>query len=335
MSLLPWHREVWPALQRQMQAGRHHAWLLHGMQGTGKWELAFALAQARLCLSPHTDGQACGECEACRLHRTYAHPDFQWLAPEAVLIERGMPCEMDGEKRKPSAEIRVDETRAAIESFSLTTHHSRGRVCLVYVAEDMNTTAANTLLKTLEEPPAGALFIVVSHQPGRVLPTVRSRCLPVTAPAASAAQALPWLVEQGLAKAEAERALAASGGAPMRALQLAQQGDALWPIVDLASAARWRQMAALDYKQLLPQDVISLLQRWLADVCSLKAGGAGRYFPQLSARTAAVAHATSWGGLRQAESLLKAAWRNADHPVNAALMMGALLLELETHIKAR
>jgi DNA polymerase-3 subunit delta' len=98
-------------------------------------------------------------------------------------------------------------------------------VALVHPAEDMNANAANALLKGLEEPPAGAVFLLVSHRPARLLPTIRSRCVavPVAIPPRDAA--LEWLSGQGVK--DAARWLAYAGGAPLLALDYAAQADTL------------------------------------------------------------------------------------------------------------
>ena len=99
------------------------------------------------------------------------------------------------------------------------------RVALVHPAEDMNPNAANALLKGLEEPPAGAMFILVSHRPAQLLPTIRSRCVALPVPIPPREAALQWLSGQGIK--DAERWLAYAGGAPLRALDYAAKAESL------------------------------------------------------------------------------------------------------------
>ena len=124
--------------------------------------------------------------------------------------------------KQPSIEIKVDQVRELADFLYIGSHRGRMRVALVHPAEDMNENAANALLKGLEEPPASAMFILVSHRPAQLLPTIRSRCVsvPVGIPAREAA--LAWLEAQGLK--EAERWLAYAGGAPLRAVEYAARG---------------------------------------------------------------------------------------------------------------
>ena len=109
--------------------------------------------------------------------------------------------------------------RELADFLNIGSHRGGLRVALVHPAEEMNINAANALLKALEEPPAGAVFLLVSHRPARLLPTIRSRCvaLPVAIPPREAA--LRWLSGQGMP--DAERWLAYAGGAPLRALDYA------------------------------------------------------------------------------------------------------------------
>src|SRR5207247_4155502 len=118
------------------------------------------------------------------------------------------PCSM------PILEIKIYQVRELADFLNIRSHRGGLRVALVHPAEEMNINAANALLKALEEPPAGAVFLLVSHRPARLLPTIRSRCvaLPVAVPPREAA--LRWLSGQGMP--DAERWLAYAGGAPLR-----------------------------------------------------------------------------------------------------------------------
>jgi DNA polymerase-3 subunit delta' len=330
--MLPWQREAWPLYARQLAAGRHPAWLLHGPRGLGKWQLALAVAQARLCLSPNADATACGHCEACQPMRGFNQPDLQCLVPAALRPGLGLPptlSEQRDDKKAKSEEILVEDMREVVAGFGLTQHGTRGRVCIVYPAEAMNPTTANTLLKTLEEPPAGALFLLVSHDVSALLPTVRSRCLALAAPQAPPQQALQWLESQGLDAAKASRLLSASGGRPLLARALAEQGDTLWQLVHAAAQGQWQRLRGMDWKQQPVQPAIELLQRWLLDVARVKAGAAPRGLPELAAATRAAAARLDWPRLRALEQAFKRTARHADHPVNAGLLMDALLIECE------
>ena len=147
---------------------------------------------------------------------------------------------MGREAGKPSLVIKVEQVRELADFLYIGSHRGGLRVALFHPAEDMNENAANALLKGLEEPPAAAVFILVSGRPAQLLPTIRSRCVALPVPLPPREAALEWLVQQGI-KAP-ERWLAYAGGAPLRALEHAAQGpvtlnpvgerEALEPLAD-------------------------------------------------------------------------------------------------------
>ncbi len=202
-----------------------HALLLHGPKGIGKLQLAEHFARFLLCEGRGAALQPCGRCEGCRWVRAGSHPDLRLVEPEAMARQTpAEDAEPDAEgagrsKKKPSIEIRIEQVRQLDDFIHMGSHRAGRRVAIVHPAEDMNAPTANALLKNLEEPPPGAVFILVSHRPARLLPTVRSRCvqLPLAAPNADAAAR--WLDSRGVK--DAARWLAFAGGAPMRAAELA------------------------------------------------------------------------------------------------------------------
>ena len=210
---LPWPAlPPWQApLVAEALAGRAswpHALLISGPRGIGKHALALHLAQALLCETPHADGSPCGQCPGCRYAIAGQHPDLMRL--ELTTFD-----ESTGEWETVDT-IAVDRVRALIDFVLLSSHRQRAKVAVIAPAERMHVSAANALLKTLEEPPPGTFVILVSDQPGRLPATIVSRCrmLPVPLPPESAA--LAWLAAQGVAAPAA--ALAQAGGAPLLAL---------------------------------------------------------------------------------------------------------------------
>ena len=157
---------------------------------------------------------------------------------------------------------------------------------MLYPAEALNVAASNALLKTLEEPPSGVVFLLVSARIDRLLPTIISRCRqwPMAVPAPDAAAA--WLAAQGIDQAPA--LLAEAGGAPLAALALAS--DENRPLRDytlgqLAAGAACDPFACGETLQKLPVPlVLGWLQRWLYDLLAQRMAGAPRYFPMHAAR---------------------------------------------------
>jgi DNA polymerase-3 subunit delta' len=223
----PWNAPFFESLRRA-GARLPHALLIHGARGIGKLALAESIAQLLLCEDDDSARKPCGACEGCRWLRAGSHPDFRRVEPEALAREPAIEEEggdAPAKKGKPSTEIRVEQVRELAGFLNLRSHRGRLRVALVHPAEDMNPNAANALLKGLEEPPAGAVFLLVSHRPARLLPTIRSRCVALPVPIPAREKALEWLSAQGAS--DAARWLAYAGGAPLSALDYAGKAQVL------------------------------------------------------------------------------------------------------------
>ena len=207
-----------------------HALLLHGVPGVGKLALAERFAQLLVCEGRKQATQPCGACDGCRWFLAGTHPDIRFLEPETMARNVAEPEEGEegkGKDRKPSNQIKVEQARGLGDFVHMVSHRGGRRVAIVHPAEDMNAATANSLLKILEEPPQGAVFLLVSHRPARLLPTIRSRCVSVTVPLPGQKPAAAWLSGQGVKNAE--RWLAFAGGAPLRALDYAtgERGEAI------------------------------------------------------------------------------------------------------------
>lgn len=171
------HADASAAFMAAVASGRpHHGWLLAGPPGIGKASFAEAAAIWLLAGAPPEEaGQAAEErrgrgfeaaahSQAAKLVAADSHPDFRRLV------------RTEDEKGKRRSVIRVDEVRALQPVLQQTPSLAPWRVILVDSADEMNPNAANALLKNLEEPPAKTIFFLISHSPGRLLPTIRSRC---------------------------------------------------------------------------------------------------------------------------------------------------------------
>jgi DNA polymerase III subunit delta' len=222
----PWNEPLFESLKARTERFPH-ALLIHGPRGTGKLALAERVAQFLLCEDASV--RPCGRCEGCRWYLAGSHPDFRRLEPEALAREpAGEPeegAEPPAKRAKPSTEIKVEQVRGLAGFLNLRSHRGRLRVALVHPAEDMNANAANALLKGLEEPPSGAVFLLVSHRPSQLLPTIRSRCVALAVPIPAREVALKWLADQGAKNPE--RWLAYAGGAPLQALEYAANADVI------------------------------------------------------------------------------------------------------------
>ncbi|MGI8841910.1 MAG: DNA polymerase III subunit delta' [Caulobacteraceae bacterium] len=207
---------VEPAFLDALQRGRlHHAWLLTGPEGMGKATFAFRAARRLLGAAPEPALGLLGsrpDDPVCRQIMARAHPDL-------VVLSRDVE---DGKSRKG---IPVDDARALPEFFAKTPAMAAYRVAIVDAADDLNINAANAILKILEEPPERGLVFLVSHAPGGLLPTLRSRCRRLRFVAAPNEVAVAWVVEKaGVDEVVARRLLAMADGAPGRAWRLALAG---------------------------------------------------------------------------------------------------------------
>lgn len=213
---LPWHQELWSRLRQRRAAGRlPHALLLAGPAGLGKGRFARRLARTLLCQQPDEADEACGRCRSCRLFQAGTHPDYCVARPE-----------------EESRTIKVDQIRGLCAFLGFTAHQGGYKIALVEPADRLNLNAANSLLKTLEEPPGDGLLLLVSSRPSQLPATVRSRCQKVDFAAPPATVARAWLAARIEGDPPPELALEVAHGAPLAALAEAD-GD------------RWRRRCAL------------------------------------------------------------------------------------------
>lgn len=325
-QLYPWQTESWQAL-RNLRGRLPHAVLLKGAQGIGKLDLALNLAQSLLCDSPTTDGMPCGNCDSCRWFEQESHPDFRLVQPDA--LSTSDEIEAKAGSKKPSREISVDQIRALSGFANFSAHRGGYRVVVVYPAEAMNNNAANSLLKTLEEPTDKLLFLLVTHKPQQLLPTILSRCLafPVATPSKEAG--IAWLTQQGVK--DPAQALAQTGFAPLQALGWAESGEGADERNTLLEAIRQpSKMDALALAEKLqrgiPVHIIHCLQQWSHDLTSAKLAGSVRYFPEQSKVLEKLAQSTTTPALLRFQKELQEARRAAYHPLNPRLFLESLLM---------
>ena len=333
-AIYPWQQHDWTRLQ-QMRERLPHAILFHGESGIGKLALAEHWAASLLCEQVGTDGHACGRCDSCGWFAQYGHPDYRRVRPDALeteVVDEDAESDQGSSKKTsktPSKEIRTEQVRALATFMNVSTHRAGLRVVLLYPAEALNATSANTLLKTLEEPPPNTLFLLITHRIDQLLPTILSRCqrFALSPPDVDAAAA--WLTAQGVT--QAEHWLAQYGGAPLAALAAAQQEASAEKDEWLQQLARPEAINPLVLAERLQKASLSELvawqQRWLHDLLSLKLAARVRYFPHQQTVLSQLAARVSAERLQQA--VRDAAQRRAvsDHPLSARLFIEQMLLE--------
>lgn len=332
--LPPWNRERLAALLARRDS-LAHAYLLAGQAGLGKHDAALALAQALLCEQPTP--LACGNCRGCRLLASGNHPDLHVLASErrcleqsGLLLQYAMRYVQEDSRRKnPSAIIAIDQVRALFPEVAKRPHLASCRVIVIHNTEEFNENAANSLLKVLEEPPPDTYFLLVSDDPGRLLPTIRSRAIRLDFRMPDREQALAWLGEQlGDSRVAAAR-LAKAQGAPLRALQLEESEDDL--TTSLASLMRQLSRQEIDpvaAAEQLRKDAtrplsatLAALQRCIVDLLRTAAGGAAGQGTGLHENTNRLHSRQLFGYLDE----LFVARREALKAVDEGLMLESLL----------
>ncbi|MCG6860639.1 MAG: DNA polymerase III subunit delta' [Chromatiaceae bacterium] len=260
---LPWHETCWNTLRGAKESGHlPHALLVTGPPGVGKRRLVTLLSCSLLCAKPDGRGLACGHCRECELLFAGTHPDYIEIGPDL---------------ESKSSEIKVDTIRRLADSDALTAHRGGFKVIVLDSAQNMNLSAANSLLKTLEEPSPDTLLCLVCEQPGRLPATVRSRCQELRVPIPSEAQAIPWL-QQHTSAADAATLLRLAHGAPLKALALENDGllslraRAFTGFVEVASGVRDPIAEATEWNRQAPAILLDWLAGWLSDLLRLASG---------------------------------------------------------------
>ena len=251
------HASAEAAFLEAFNAGRlHHGWLIGGPRGIGKATLAWRMARFLLAQpAPGAGLFAAPEPETLDLpadHPVGARLRATGTDPGLMVIRRGW----DEKTRRLRAVITVEETRRLQRFFAMSSSDGGWRVVIVDAADEMNLNAANALLKSLEEPPARAVLLLVAHQPSALLPTVRSRCRALPLAPLGAGDLAAALAQAGVAPGDDPAALAElAGGSVGAAIRLLEAGGlALYaelvalfgaaPGIDRAAAHRLADRAA-------------------------------------------------------------------------------------------
>ncbi len=337
MNILNLHDKMW----KQLGARRSqlpHALLMTGQRGVGKRDLALAFAYSLLCENPLPSQEACGACLSCGWLAQGNHPDFRLIQPEAMAD--GEEEAESSSKKKPSQQITIDQIRALDDFLHVGTHRQGLRIVLIHPAEAMNRATANSLLKSLEEPSASTLFILVSNEHDRLLPTIRSRCqqLPVPMPDRGLSEA--WIKQAGIK--DAAYWLALAGGSPLLAVELASGGEQQILEILLGELIKGRGLdplaaaAALDRtvkagKPPVPlKRVVEWAQKWLADLIRAGADQAPRYFLSYGAKIQGLAKTSSQAQLLAFSRKALQYRRQSEQPLNTRLFFEDFFLEYMT-----
>jgi DNA polymerase III subunit delta' len=328
-ELLPWHEAAWAQVLRARAAGRlPHALLLCGRAGIGKRHFALSLGRALLCRASRDNGLACGQCSACVLLAAGTHPDLRL-------------CEVEFNEKtgKERSAIMIEQVRDIVDYLALKPHFDGARIVIIDQAERMNPSAANALLKTLEEPPPGTLLILASVRPAALPGTILSRCQRVLfqpqlkeAPGRDAAVA--WLASRVGASHAPDLLLDLAGGAPLAAVALAGAGrlerrQAMFDdLRGLASGQADPVQVAENWLKFGLQESLYWLYTWLVDMVRLKAAEEPPFLgnPDLGPALAALAADLETRSLIGQLERIIGALRDADGQVSPQLLLEDALL---------
>ncbi|MEO6118493.1 MAG: DNA polymerase III subunit delta' [Methylotenera sp.] len=325
VKIYPWQTQVWQHLNQDSQR-LPHALLLYGRAGIGKYDFARHFSQGLLCVNKSELGFACGICSSCNWFNEDSHPDFRLLSPE-------QEADSDDEniatkKTKKKTQISVAQIRELSSFLSLSSHRSNGlRIVLIHPAEALNLSSANALLKMLEEPAEGVVFILVAHQLQRLLPTIISRCQKINMPVPMEKQALAWLNEQGVQNAKYQ--LAYSDNSPIKVLEEQQQFNQLtevWRLLEMGNKLEPHVAAPALISGSVESGIIAL-QKWIYDIVGMRLTHQIRYHVAHTNALQALAEKVNLSKLFELQKNMNALRKLASHPLNHELQMESLLLE--------
>ncbi|THF70165.1 MAG: DNA polymerase III subunit delta', partial [Methylophaga nitratireducenticrescens] len=235
----PWQQTLWQHVVSRVEQQRiPHAVLLTGVAGLGKTLFAAKMAESLLCQSPDEQFMACGRCHSCQLMQAGNHPDHLTIRAEEA-----------------GKSIKIEQIRALKDKQSLTPSIAQWKTVIIEVADSMTNSAANSLLKLLEEPQNNTILILTTDAVHRLPVTIRSRCQQMHLPAPDYSITLPWLDSQGISTDTDQLQQLAS-------LTL----DAPFAIVRALETNEWQSYQQLqqDFEQLLQQraNPVQMANQW-------------------------------------------------------------------------
>lgn len=378
MSLRPVHGHV--GARRSLAGARARgslpaSMLIHGHPGVGKQRLALWVGQLLLCEAPHAEQGPCGSCRSCRLALRLEHPDLHWYFPLArprgshtpqklaEMLEEARYAELTERREEPLRATWSDEPRGfylvMIQTLRRSAHtrpSMGGTQVFVLgdaehlVPQEASPEAANALLKLLEEPPGGTRFILTSSQPGRMLPTIRSRTLHLHLPVLGRDEVETFLVEvAGADPGDAARAADLAQGSIGRGLGFLPDGDGPGPLERLRRDAYDLLSAGLDpgagagFRTALRYrpsgargllDLFGFLEGWIRDVAAVAAGAPERVInADALERIERAVRRRDVGGVGAAGALavMEEAREQAMGNVNPQLIVAGLVAGLRRH----
>lgn len=314
-----WQNQLWQQIMQRKQM-LPHAMLFRGRRGLGKQAFAMDLSQTLLCSQPTHEQQACGICPSCIWFKEGNHPDFRFISPEDDDINNDESVKKKSVKK---TQISVQQIRQLFGYLSLSNHQADSlRIIVISPAETLNLASANALLKMLEEPPQNTLFLLVTGQPQRLLPTIISRCQAIDMPMPNQQQALDWLRETGISNPES--ALDYAGGSPLIALE----NDINEPLIkQLALGAKLDPFInAPLFLALGMERAIEVLQKWVFDLLSFRLTNTFHYHTAYANAFQNLVKSVNLSQLLAFQQSLVEAKKTANHPLSNEMQLEHILL---------
>jgi len=278
----PWNQELWQQLTLEPERA-NHALLFNGDKGLGKKDLAFSLAHFVM-----TDNHS----QSASLFDAASHPDLHVVMPENLiqddLLGEYAKRYLEVHSGKPRRTITIEQIRKLSTTLCTHPHISSHRVILIMAAETMNRNAANALLKSLEEPPANTLFLIVTDDISSLAKTVRSRCSLINFSAPDFASGEAWLaLQKQIPEAEIATHLAMANNHPLQALTLYQNAyleslkSVFTDVNNLWTRRAEATQAAKNWQTIGGLESIDILQKLSTDLlrCSLSEDPQTVFFP--------------------------------------------------------
>jgi DNA polymerase III subunit delta' len=315
----PWLEPAWQRLL-ETKSRPAQALLIAGPRGVGKAALAQAWAGALLCEQPASNGEACGQCAACHWFAAGTHPDHRVISLREKESKEGETP--DGNRDRGGAGARGGGLRANVDA-PRRPPSGRGRPC-----DSLNLAAANALLKVLEEPPLNTSFLLVSDQPRRLLPTIRSRCTRIDVGLPPLNQALAWLQENQVD--EAGQRLALAGGSPLIAWDYAESDELEQRRTILEELCKPQQLDPVGlgekWKAVKPQTWHELAYKWLEDLLAERLNAGTRFNPDFAAVLNKLGRQANLAELLELAKVHAELGRTVMHPLNRPLQLQAWLI---------
>lgn len=289
ISLYPWLKESFHQL---INNPIPNSLLIYGEKDIGKLNLAIYIANYLICENSNDNGP-CHHCNACNWFLRANHPDFFAILPEDSY--HLLPFDVDeenlqkstSEDKKPSKYIRIDQVRDVISVNELGSYRGGKRVILIYPVESMRMEAANSLLKSLEEPNSKVIYLLVTHQLDGILPTIRSRCRLLGVPKPPVDISLDWLSSQEqfqkIAREELKKLFFEVGRSPLKLISPSKFKPFNSKVI-LDELSREGVLVHRYIVESLSQfelkDILTCLQKWCIDLYMVYPGLEPRYYPQ-------------------------------------------------------